>query len=60
MTQEKVAKKGAPRMKKLVMNIDADLLKSLKFKAVEQETTVTEIVTQAIHDTLKKGGEKKK
>lgn len=47
-------------MKKLVMNISPDLLKALKFRAVEQETTVTEIVTRAIQRELEKGGERKK
>ena len=45
-------------MKKLVMNISADLLKALKFRAVEEETTVTEIVTRAIHREMEKGGGK--
>ena len=47
-------------MKKLVMNISADLLKTLKFRAVEEETTVTDIVTRAIQRELEKGGGKKK
>jgi hypothetical protein len=60
MAQKKASADGAPRMKKLVMNISADLLKTLKFRAVEEETTVTEIVTRAIHRELEKGGGKKK
>jgi hypothetical protein len=56
MALKKTPKEGAPRMKKLVMNITADLLKTLKFRAVEEETTVTDIVTRAIQRELEKGG----
>jgi hypothetical protein len=58
MAQTKASREGTPRMKKLVMNISADLLKTLKFRAVEEETTVTEIVTRAIQRELGKGGGK--
>jgi predicted HicB family RNase H-like nuclease len=52
--------KGTPRgMRKLVMNISEELLRTLKIRAAEQDNTIRELVTEAIEETLKKGGKRK-
>jgi hypothetical protein len=45
-----------PKVRKLVMNIEEDLLRQLKIRAAEQMTTVREIVTDAVKEALQKGG----
>jgi hypothetical protein len=60
MPQQKTPTKGGvPRMRKLVMSISEDLHKALKFRAVELDTTIREIVTKAIEHELEKGGKQK-
>jgi len=40
-------------VKKASFNIDTDLLKQLKFKAVEMDTTQTELLTKYLKEGLK-------
>ena len=60
MAQRPPQKGGQPRVRKLVMNITEDLLRQLKIRAAEQDTTVREIVTRAVQRELEKGGEGRK
>ena len=40
-------------MKKLIVEIDDDLHKKLKMKAVKEDTTIKEIVSEALEKALK-------
>ena len=47
-------------VKKASFNIDSDLLKQLKFQAIEMQTTQTELLTEFLKEGLKKGLSKSK
>jgi len=46
--------------KKLVnFRLDPDTIKKVKILAIEQDTNLTELLTEAVHDLLKKYGKDK-
>jgi predicted transcriptional regulator len=46
--------------KALTFRIDSQIIKKLKFLAVEHDRTVTDLLLEAIQDLLKKYGKKSK
>lgn len=47
-------------MRKLIIEVPEDMLRTLKIRAAEKDSTIREIVTRAIQRELEKGGEKGK
>lgn len=50
-----------PGMRKMVVEVPEDVFKALKFRAVEQDTTLKELVAEALRRylSMKEGGGKK-
>jgi hypothetical protein len=57
---KRTPRKGGEILRRLIVEVPEDMLRTLRIRAAEQDTTIKEIVTRAIQRELEKGGEKKK
>ena len=59
--QRTPTKKGEkPRMRKLVVRVPEDLVRALKVRAAQEDTSMAAFVSEMLRRELEKGGEKKR
>ncbi len=57
---KRAPRNGGENLRKLIIEVPEDMLRTLKIRAAEKDSTIREIVTRAIQRELEKGGEKGK
>ena len=57
---KRTLRKGDENLRRLIVEVPEDMLRTLRIRAAEQDTTIKEIVTRAIQRELEKGGSRDK
>ena len=56
---KRAPRNGGEKLRKLIVEVPEEMLRTLKIRAAEQDSTIREIVTRAIQRELEKGGKQK-
>jgi hypothetical protein len=57
---KRTPRKGGENLRRLIVEVPEDMLRTLRIRAAEQDTTIKQIVTRALERELKGGESKKK
>jgi hypothetical protein len=53
---KRTPRKGGENLRRLIVEVPEEMLRTLRIRAAEQDTTIKEIVTRVIQRELEKGG----